>query len=152
LGSLVVCPHCQTRVLPMAERRCPACRKNVDTTPDEPTPEQVAEAAYDVAAEQILRGGNPSEIQASLTQRGMDTQAAATVVAQLKQERAQARKVAAQQNMFYGAFWCIGGIAVTVTTFQFAAGMGGGTFIIAWGAILFGAIQFLRGLIQFGGE
>jgi hypothetical protein len=25
---------------------------------------------------------------------------------------------------------------------------GGGTYIVAWGAIIFGAIQFFRGLIQ----
>ncbi len=54
--------------------------------------------------------------------------------------------------MFYGAFWCIGGIAVTVLTYQTAADMGGSRFIIAWGAILFGAIQFLRGVTRLGGE
>jgi hypothetical protein len=136
----------------MAERRCPACQENVDTPPAEPSPEQAAEAAYGIAAAQVLRGGDPSEIRASLTQRGLDAEAAATVVDQLRLARAQARQVAAKQNMFYGAFWCAGGIAVTVVTYQFAAGVGGGTFIIAWGAVLFGAIQFVRGLAQLGRE
>jgi hypothetical protein len=152
MSSLVVCPHCQTRVLPMAGQRCPACQKSVDAPPEEPLPEKAAEAVYGIAAEQMLLGADPSVIQANLTQRGLDAQAASTVVDQLKQARAQGRRVAAQKNMFYGAFWCIGGIAVTVLTYQAAAGMGGGAFVIAWGAILFGAIQFLRGLIRLGGE
>jgi hypothetical protein len=54
--------------------------------------------------------------------------------------------------MFYGAPWCIGGIAVTAVTDQAASNAGGGTYIIAWGAILFGAVQFLRGLAQLGGD
>jgi len=34
MTSLVNCPHCSTRVLPMPGRICPACRRNVDTPPD----------------------------------------------------------------------------------------------------------------------
>ena len=50
----------------------------------------------------------------------------------------------AQKDMLYGALWCIGGIVVTALTYS-AASEQGGTYVIAWGAILFGAIQFLRG-------
>ncbi|MCX6830010.1 MAG: hypothetical protein NT002_12135 [candidate division Zixibacteria bacterium] len=55
---------------------------------------------------------------------------------------------AGQKNMLVGALWCIGGIIVTVATYQAAVSRGGGTYFITWGAILFGAIQFFRGLIQ----
>ncbi len=48
--------------------------------------------------------------------------------------------------MIFGALWCVGGIVVTVATYRAASG--GGAFVVAWGAILFGAIQFFRGLIQ----
>jgi hypothetical protein len=37
MSVLVNCPHCSTRVLPLAGRICPACRKNVDSPP-EPKP------------------------------------------------------------------------------------------------------------------
>ncbi len=51
--------------------------------------------------------------------------------------------------MWLGAMWCAGGIIVTVLTYYAAASSaGGGTYIIAWGAIVFGAIQFFRGLMQ----
>ncbi len=47
-------------------------------------------------------------------------------------------------DVAWGALWCIGGIAVTAITYSKAAP--GGTYIVAWGAILFGAIQFFKGL------
>ena len=50
--------------------------------------------------------------------------------------------------MMIGAVICFIGIAVTTLTYQAAASSGGGRFMIAWGAILFGGAQFLRGLIQ----
>jgi len=48
--------------------------------------------------------------------------------------------------MIYGALWCGGGILITALTYTMA--IGGGTYIIAWGAILFGAIQFFKGLLN----
>ncbi|HEX4612874.1 MAG TPA: hypothetical protein VH092_32075 [Urbifossiella sp.] len=45
--------------------------------------------------------------------------------------------------MKHGALWCAGGILVTLLTFQ-----SGGTVVIAWGAIVFGGIQFFRGMNQ----
>jgi hypothetical protein len=55
------------------------------------------------------------------------------------------RKVGVR-NMLFGALWCVGGTVVTAVTYQSASP--GGHYIIAWGAVLFGAIQFLRGLFQ----
>lgn len=51
------------------------------------------------------------------------------------------------KDMLVGALWCIGGIVVTALTYS-AASEGGGTYVVAWGAILFGGIQFLRGLFR----
>ena len=56
-------------------------------------------------------------------------------------------KDAAQEMMMKGALWCIGGIVVTFGTYSLASG--GGTYIIAWGAIVFGAVKFVRGLIGY---
>jgi len=42
----------------------------------------------------------------------------------------------ANKNMLYGALWCVGGIIATAADFGY----------IFWGAIMFGAIQFFRGL------
>lgn len=53
-----------------------------------------------------------------------------------------AARDAAKQNMLIGALWCAGGTAVTLVTLS-----SGGRGIIAWGAILYGGIRFVRGLI-----
>ena len=51
--------------------------------------------------------------------------------------------------MLFGALWCIGGILVTAITYSAAASSsGGGSYFVAYGAIIFGAIQFFKGLFM----
>jgi hypothetical protein len=54
------------------------------------------------------------------------------------------------RNVIIGGIICIVGIVITVGTYSAAAD--GGSYTIAWGAILFGGIQFFRGLVGAGGE
>jgi hypothetical protein len=54
-------------------------------------------------------------------------------------------------NMMIGGLICIIGIGITIATFMMSS-RSGGTFIVAWGAILFGAVQFVRGAAQMGLE
>ena len=49
------------------------------------------------------------------------------------------RKSKAEKNMISGALWCIGGTALTLANFG----------LIFWGAILFGGVQFIGGLISY---
>jgi hypothetical protein len=49
--------------------------------------------------------------------------------------------------MITGALWTIGGIVVTVITYNAASG--GGSYVVAWGAILFGFIQLIQGIYQY---
>ena len=62
---------------------------------------------------------------------------------------AQAAVAAARgrRNMVVGGLWCGGGTVVTVVTYSAASG--GGSYVVAWGAILFGGFQFLKGLFQY---
>lgn len=50
------------------------------------------------------------------------------------------------RHMLFGALWLIGGTIVTLGTY-YAAGPGE-TYVVAWGAIAFGAIDFLWGLFN----
>jgi hypothetical protein len=52
-----------------------------------------------------------------------------------------------KKNMLYGALWCMGGIIVTTVTYIMAGE--GGTYIVTWGAIVFGAFQFFKGFVQY---
>ena len=51
-------------------------------------------------------------------------------------ETTDARMERANKDMLYGALWCVGGIVGTAAQIGF----------IFWGAILFGGIQFFKGL------
>jgi hypothetical protein len=122
MSALVDCPHCATRVLPMTGRICPACRKNVDSAPEpEPTPKQLANDAYGVAAAQMLSGVAPAGIERNLADQGLNANDAAAVVGNLQYVATMARRAAGKRNMIYGSIWCVGGIVVTSLTYQAAA-------------------------------
>lgn len=111
--------------------------------------EEVVQAVYAFAAEQMKNGASAQQIQSMLVEKGLDQDSAATVVSNLTRMRSEAIYEAGKKNMLYGALWCIGGIVVTAATYS--AAPGGGTYVVAWGAIVFGAIQFFHGLIQSSG-
>jgi hypothetical protein len=114
------------------------------------TPEQLVEAVYGYAADLMRSGASPATIKQNLMDRGLDEDAAATVVRNLTEARSkavhEAKREAGKKNMLYGALWCIGGTVVTVGTMM--AAKGGGSFVIAWGAIVFGGLQFIWGVCQ----
>jgi hypothetical protein len=53
----------------------------------------------------------------------------------------------ARQNLIIGSAVCMVGLVITIYTLA-RASSSGGSYLIAWGAIIFGAIQFFRGLAQ----
>ena len=63
-----------------------------------------------------------------------------------------ALRATAGRNIVVGALWCVGGILVTSLSYSAAANSPtGGHYFMAWGAILFGGIQFFKGLAKLGG-
>ena len=50
-------------------------------------------------------------------------------------------------DVIAGAIWCILGIVITAGTYS-AASDTGGTYLVCWGAVVFGGLQFLRGLFR----
>lgn len=53
----------------------------------------------------------------------------------------------ANRSIVLGAFFFFCGSIVTVVTYVEAVSRGGGSYFLAWGAIVFGLLQFIRGLI-----
>ncbi len=47
-----------------------------------------------------------------------------------------------QKDMLFGALWCIGGLAATMADIGY----------IFWGAIIFGAGQFIKGMSNYSGK
>ena len=116
------------------------------------TSAQALKAVYHFAGQQMRKGAEPAEIEKSLTEQGLDANTAAIVVRNLLKAKAEGLKRAGRKNMLYGALWCIGGTVITALSYQAAVNAGGGKYVLAWGAIVFGGIQFFRGMIQSRGR
>lgn len=86
------------------------------------------------------------ETKAALIENGLRAEDADVVIANLQNQYKQEKREAGNKNMLYGALWCVGGLLVTILTYSAASD--GGTYVIAWGAVIFGAIQFFKGLFQ----
>lgn len=108
--------------------------------------QKAAEDVYAYAANLMVhRDQNNYQVKTALMERGLDEASAEIVISNLEVQIEEARKKRANKDMLYGALWCVGGTVITVATYS-AASNGGGRYFVAWGAIIFGAIQFFKGL------
>jgi len=117
---------------------------------EDPQSKQAVQDAYEHAAYLIRVGKSRKEIRANLREElELSEDDTKVVLDNLYGMRAKAIREAGRKNMLYGALWCIGGTLVTVFSYQAASNdREGGTYLVAWGAIAFGGVQFFRGLVQ----
>lgn len=113
---------------------------------DQPTVQQLLSQVYQRAATLANEGKSKPKIEIELQAMGLNQESASIVVAKVFRLRKKAYREAGARNMFVGALWCVGGTAFTAWTYQMASH--GGVYFVASGAILFGGIQFFRGLGQ----
>ena len=104
----------------------------------------------------LAKGKKPDVVTAELVKEGWNRPDAESFVAQVMQARdtyraspegRAARRSAAVKNTAIGGVIMLIGLAVTLGTYYSAAHSGGGRYTVAWGAVIFGGIQFVRGLI-----
>jgi fructosamine-3-kinase len=74
----------------------------------------------------------------ALVNMGVDANKAEEIVTKIKEQVSEIKKGKARQDILYGALWCGGGTIATMAHIGF----------IFWGAILFGGIQFIKGLLN----
>lgn len=118
-------------------------------TADDADAEALIDAVYRFAAEQLGEGKAPQQVRALLVERGLSDEIAETVVSRLKTLRDEAMgdayKASGRKNMGLGAAWCIGGTVLTMATM----GDSGGHYVLFYGAIIGGAIQFIFGVFRY---
>lgn len=111
--------------------------------------QEIIDQIYDYAANLMINEKrSATETVNALVDQGLNTEQASTVVANIMQHIKTAKKSSGGKNMLFGALWCIGGTIVTAATYS-AVAETGGTYVVAWGAILFGGIQFLYGMVEY---
>lgn len=108
--------------------------------------EEVMLAAYALAAEQLAIGKSSRQIHSLLVAKGLDQESAATVASNAARMRSESNHEAGRKDMVIGGLMCVGGIIVTAASY--GAAPAGGTYLVAWGAIVFGAFRFIRGRLE----
>jgi len=101
--------------------------------------EEIVKKIYQQAAHMMVEEGkSSSETIAYLEEQGLDGESATAVVNNLQQRiHEQAEESGSGSNdMIFGALWCIGGTIATLADIGY----------IFWGAIVFGALQFFKGV------
>ena len=111
------------------------------------TQEDMVQAVYQYTAQLMIDGAKDQAIINNLIEQGLDAESAKVVVSNLAEARKQQKQKQGNKNMGFGALWCIGGLVVTAVTYSAASN--GGHYVVAWGAVVFGTIQFLQGLFQY---
>jgi hypothetical protein len=105
------------------------------------------ERAFSYAKDVLRQGMQPAAVEEVLRSQGFDAASASAIVQRANQMKNE-RRTAGMRGMIIGGVVCAIGTVITIASYTAAEEGGGGHYVIAWGAIIFGAIRFFRGLIQ----
>jgi len=100
------------------------------------TSQQPTADTYRYAATLYQCGKNSYEVKTELLSKGFSEEDASSIADNMEQQVIAAKKSKANKDMLYGGLWFAGGLILTLAH----------TGFIFWGAIVFGAIQFFRGV------
>jgi hypothetical protein len=93
-----------------------------------------------VATGHLVTHGKPSyEVIDILKSHGANVQDATRIVNYVAEALAKDKKNQAQKDMLWGGLWMVGGLVGTFAN----------TGFIFWGAIIFGGIQFFKGVANY---
>jgi hypothetical protein len=115
----------------------------------EPAKENNAQEIYEYAVSLKNADMTESAMVENLMRRGLSDPEANAVIQKIFAHRKKDNRAEGKRNMIVGGLWLVGGIAVTVFTYNSARS--GGSYVITWGPMIFGGIQFFRGLGQYLG-
>jgi hypothetical protein len=101
-----------------------------------------------IAIKMISEGKTFTDTKKTLKEMGFDKNVATEIIEAIKLQVLKVKKRQGRKNMLIGAVVTVIGIIVTIFTYMLASENGGGRFIIAWGAVIFGIGQFIRGFLQ----
>ena len=123
-----------------------------DVTTDE---QKIIEQVVTYIAKELSEGKKKDKIVKELVKQGWPVETAWNLMAQTEKliedyrnspEGRQIMANSAKRHMIYGILWCTGGSVITYLTYSAASE--GGVYFVFWGAILWGIIDFFRGLLN----
>lgn len=144
---MVTCSSCGAEII-ASLRRCPNCR----------TPRDNSAASSHISEEEIRYMRNANNLGLPVSQDLMrryqehvasDSGRQDPPVEQSRETEKLWDREEAKGHMIRGALWMLGGGAVSLATFTASES---GVFYLFWGAILWGAVDFIRGLVGWSGD
>lgn len=103
-----------------------------------------------VVQQMVARVKRPEIERRLVAEKGLDAKAARAFMDKLLNGRQQANYDSSVRNMVIGALCFLGGVGVTVASYSAAAKRpGGGTYVVAAGVIVFGAMLFCVAFVTF---
>jgi len=97
-----------------------------------------------VTQQMVINKVSSFDTMTMLGERGVDTDTAFAAIEKVENNLKGVDRKAGRKDMLWGAIWFIGGLTVTLVTYSDAS-QGGGRYTVAYGAIIFGLIQLVRG-------
>ena len=122
--------------------------ENTDNLKNKQHNQDTIQQMYNYASKLLFKQNKTDEEtkECLIRSGGLTPEVADHIINDLNTRYKEEEKKAGRSNMLFGALWCIGGIIATVMSYNAASG--GGTYIVAWGAVLYGAVQFIKGVGQ----
>ena len=102
---------------------------------------------YRLAAQELARKQSPKAVVQKLTDQGVTPATANQIVGETQKMIKKALVDNNKKRMTRGLIWMVIGVVLTCGTLAFASSRGGGRYILFWGAIGYGLIDFIAGLI-----
>jgi hypothetical protein len=110
-------------------------KMDIPSSGGEQNDDEAVQQIYDYAADLLFENNkSKQDVIDDLIQQGLDRESATIVVNNL----VEVYKKQAYKNILYGALWCVGGTVATIADIGY----------IFYGAIIWGAIQFIKGVYQ----
>jgi len=101
---------------------------------------------FQYAAMELANNKPHQAIEKSLISRGASPEIAKTMVHDAKYVIKKARREKYKKQMIRGLLWTVGGTVITCGTLAFASQLGG-RYVLFYGAIIFGFIDLMIGII-----
>ena len=135
----------------VASPAIPTAAKPFSSQPvDSPRPttagsQQDFSGLYRFAAQELANKKSPKAVAQKLTEQGVTPATANQIVAETQKLLKKALSEKNKKRMLRGFIWLVIGIVLTCGTLAFASSKGGGTYVVFYGAIIWGIIDFIAG-------
>ena len=114
----------------------------------EATKQEIVEAIYAGAAEEMANGKTDEEIQKLLLGKGLEEDVAAQVISDLHEMRREGVRRMGKRKIFFGALFVLWGVLATAVIATFGVDYGIGLYFVAGGIAFVGYVLMKQGMAK----